>query len=199
MKILLITPPNYSIKMLEEEVSIIKTGYSDFTKSVDWGIAIPLGSLYLAAAARKAGYNDIELYDLHRQFLVCRENGYFLTNRLVDFFDEYVGEKVEKERYDIIGLSCLFNVQESTSIEIIRNIRAHSKARIVVGGNWPTNKYKDMVSQGIGDYLVLGEGEYEFIKLIHHIENGSVANALRNERHIIDSLWHQSRTILKIV
>jgi len=135
MKILLITPPNFSIKMLEEEVSTIKTGYSDFTKSVDWGIAIPLGSLYLAAAAREAGYSDIELYDLHRQFYVCRQTGYFITNTLVDFFDEYVGDKINNEQYDIVGLSCLFNVQESTSLKIIRKIQANSRAKIVTGGN----------------------------------------------------------------
>jgi len=186
MKVLLITPPNFSIKMLEEEVSNIKAGHSDFTRSVDWGIAIPLGLLSLAAAARKAGYSDIEIYDVHRQFYICRETGYFLANSLTNFFDEYVGSKINGRQYDVIGLSCLFNVQESTSIEIIRQIRCNSSAKIVLGGNWPTNKYPDMVSEGIGDYLVLGEGEFEFIKLIQYIDNGGVTGGINKEKHIVD-------------
>jgi anaerobic magnesium-protoporphyrin IX monomethyl ester cyclase len=186
MKILLITPPNFSIKMLEEEVSTIKTGHSDFTKSVDWGIALPLGALYLAGAARKAGYRDIELYDLHRQFYICRQTGYFDANNLDDFFNDYVADKVKNGQYDIVGLSCLFNVQETTSVEIIRKLQANSDARIVVGGNWPTNKYQDMVSQNIGDYLVLGEGEDEFVRLIRYIESAGTSADLSGERHIID-------------
>lgn len=186
MKILLITPPNFSIKMLEEEVSTVKTGQSDFTKSVDWGIALPLGILYLAAAAREAGYGDIEIYDLHRQFNVCRQNGFFNANNLDDFFNEHVGNKLKHGRYNIVGLSCLFNVQESTSVEIIERIKANSNAKIVIGGNWPTNKYQDMVSQRIGDYLVLGEGEDEFVKLIQYIESGQTCLDLQSEKHLID-------------
>jgi len=66
-KTLLVNPPNYSIKMLQEEISNVRNGTGDFTKSVDWGIYAPLGILYLAGQLREEGF-DVEIYDLHRAF-----------------------------------------------------------------------------------------------------------------------------------
>ena len=52
-KILLCVSPNYSMFMLDEEISNLRKGESDFTKDVDWRPAIPLGILYLAGTLRK--------------------------------------------------------------------------------------------------------------------------------------------------
>src|SRR3972149_5937644 len=75
-KILLVVSPSFSIKMLQEEIKNIQTKETDFTKSVDWRVSAPMGILYIAGALRKGGF-DVQIYDLHREFYICRRNGYF--------------------------------------------------------------------------------------------------------------------------
>ena len=76
IQVLLMVSPNYSLKLLQEEIDNIRNKNNDFTKSIDWRISAPLGLLYIAGNLRKYNY-DVEIYDLHRVFNECRKSGYF--------------------------------------------------------------------------------------------------------------------------
>lgn len=186
-KILLVVSPNFSIKILQEEVSNLKKGKSDFTRSVDWRISAPLGILYIAGEARKAGY-DVQIYDLHRAFYLAREGGYFKEKNLSNFFEDYFGNILKNNPIDVLGISCLFNVA-STTVEEMANIskRISPNTKIVLGGHYSTNKYQEVLGKGITDYVILGEAEEEFVWLMDRINDPLLDQKVYKNPHIVDS------------
>lgn len=186
-KILLVVSPNYSIKILREEVNNLKKGKSDFTRSVDWRISAPLGILYIAGEARKAGY-DVKIYDLHRAFYLAREGGYFKEKDLSNFFEDYFGNILKNDSIDVLGISCLFNVA-STTVEEMANIskRISPNTKIVLGGHYPTVMYKELLEANVCDYVILGEAEKEFLWLMDRINDPLLDQKVYKNPHIVDS------------
>lgn len=186
MRVLLVVSPNVSTRMLKEEIANIKRGTWDFTKSVDWRPAVPIGILYIAGTLREAGF-DVEIYDLHREFYVCREAGYFKENNLAGFFEEHFENILRDSKFDIVGISCLFNVSSSTVAEMgTRCRRVSPSTKIVLGGHYPTNMYREILKTGVCDYIVLGEAEEEFVWLAKHIGYPRIDEKINDELHIVD-------------
>lgn len=187
MKVFLVVPPNFSIKILQEEVNNLRGNDGDFTKDVDWRPAPPLGVLYIAGALRKAGY-QAQIYDLHREFYVCRQRGYFQEHSLVNFFEEYFEDILKKNDVHVLGISCLFNVSSSTVEKMGEICRRVSPAtKIVIGGGYPSNMYRDVLQKGICEYVILGEAEEEFIWLLHHLNDPHLDQKVENNPFIVDS------------
>lgn len=186
MKILLMASPNFSIKMIEEEIVNQKTGYYDFTKSVDWRPGSPLGILYIAASLREAGH-DIQIYDLHRALYQCREKEYFKTNNLQDFFEEYFDKILKKDNFDVLGISSLFNVSSSTVQHMAARCRkVCPSAKIIMGGHYPTNMYKQALESGNCDYVILGEAEKQLLWLLNVIDDAAVTDKISSNPHVVD-------------
>lgn len=185
--IFLVVSPNFSMKMLQEEIDNIKKNESDFTKSVDWRIAPPLGILYIAGSLREHGY-DVKIYDLHRAFYLCRENGYFKENDLSDFFKDYFESILRNNAIDVLGISCLFNVA-SSAVEEMENIckKASPETIMVLGGHYPTIMYKEILQKGVCDYIILGEAEEEFVWLMDNLNDPLLDKMVNNNSHIVDS------------
>lgn len=185
-KILLVVSPNFSIGILQEEINNIRRGESDFTKSVDWRVSAPLGILYIAAALRRAGY-DVKIYDLHREFYLCRESGYFKEKNLPDFFEDYFGNILKDNSIDVLGIGCLFNVA-STTVKEMANIskKVSPNTKIVLGGHYPTTKYREVLENGIADYVILGEAEEEFVWLLNNINDPLLEEKVSENHHIVD-------------
>ncbi len=185
-KILLMVSPNYSIKLLEEEIQNIKTGTNDFTKSVDWRISAPIGILYIAANLREHGYN-VQIYDLHRAFYECREKGYFKQKNLSDFFKDYYEKILVENNVDILGIGCLFNVASTTVEKMGSRCKDVSpNTKIVLGGHYPTIKYKEILEKDVCDYVILGEAEEEFVWLLEHLNNSNLDDLVNSNPHIVD-------------
>jgi len=173
VKVLLVVSPSFSLRMLQEEIDSLRTGHCDFTRSVDWRPAPPLGILYIAAALRRAGH-DVRIHDLHRAFYVCREKGYFADKGLSDFFEEHFQAVLKTGGFDVVGISCLFNVSWSSVEEMARRSkRAAPGIATVVGGHYPTTMYRSVLATGVVDYVILGEAEDEFVRLLDRIAGGS--------------------------
>lgn len=186
MKIFLVVTPNFSIKMLQEEIDNLKSGESDFTKSVDWRIAAPLGILSIAGTLRKFGY-EVQIYDLHRAFYICREEGYFCKNTLSDFFKDYFENILKNNTIDVLGISCLFNVASTTAEKMgIISRQVSPNTKIVLGGHYPTNRYHEVLEKGICDYVILGEAEEEFVWLMNHIKDPFLDKKVYKNFHIVD-------------
>ena len=185
MKVLLVVSPNFSIKMLKEEIDNLKRGDCDFTKSVDWRPAAPIGILYLAGSLRSTGY-DVEIYDFHRAFYICREQGYFKENDLSDFFEDYFENILKNKKIDVLGISSLFNVSSSTVEEMGKICRrVLPSAKIITGGHYPTNMYREILKKGICDYIILGEAEKELVWLLDHIKNPDIEQKINDHPHIV--------------
>jgi len=185
-KTLLVNPPNYSIKMLQEEISNVRNGTGDFTKSVDWGIYAPLGILYLAGQLREKGF-DVEIYDLHRAFFLCRQNGYFKNQTLSNFFEDCFDKILKSRKIDLLGISCLFNVASSTVEEMgarSRNVSPFTK--IVLGGHYPTNMYRSIIKSGHCDYIILGEAEEELTWLVNNLDDQLMDTKVNKNPHVVD-------------
>jgi radical SAM superfamily enzyme YgiQ (UPF0313 family) len=185
-KILLVLSPNYSIKILQKEIDDIKSGNRDFTKSVDWRISAPLGILYIAGTMRKFGYN-VQIYDLHRAFYLCRENGYFKEKNLSNFFEDFFEDFLKNNKIDVLGISCLFNVASTTVEEMgVRCKKISPKTIIVLGGHYPTNMYHEILRKGVCDYVILGEAEEEFVWLLNNLNEPLLKNKIYKNPHIVD-------------
>ena len=187
-KILLCVSPNYSMFMLDEEISNLKKGESDFTKDVDWRPAIPLGILYLAGTLRKKGIS-VEILDLHRSFYECRVSGYFMKRNLDDFFRDYFTNYLIDNDFDIVGISSLFNVSFTAVARMTKHIRDLSKnTKIILGGHFPSNEYRTIFkNEDIDcDYIVLGEGEELLVWLIENLENKDIRQQVEEHPHIVD-------------
>jgi radical SAM superfamily enzyme YgiQ (UPF0313 family) len=185
-KILLMVSPNYSIKILEEEINNIKKGSNDFTKSVDWRISAPLGILYLASSLKKHGFN-VEIFDLHRAFYEWREKEYFKQKNLDDFFKDCFEKIIIRKKIDILGISCLFNVASTTVEEMsCRCKKVKPKTKIILGGHYPTIKYQEILEKKICDYIILGEAEEEIVWLINHFYKKNIDKLVESNPHIVD-------------
>ena len=178
--------PNYSIKLLDEEIQNIKNGSNDFTKSVDWRISTPLGILYIASSLKKHGF-DVEIFDLHRAFYEWREKGFFKTKTLDDFFIKCFEKVIIEKDIDVLGISCLFNVASTTVEEMSRRCKkTMPKTKIILGGHYPTIKYREILEKRICDYIILGEAEEEIVWLINHIYKDNIKNLVNSNPHVVD-------------
>jgi anaerobic magnesium-protoporphyrin IX monomethyl ester cyclase len=106
----------------------------------------PLGIAYLAAVLREGGHSP-EIFDM----------------------DVMPGSPNYKN-YHIVGVSCLTSAYLK-GLEVAK--QAKDAGRIVVmGGYHPTFMDEEVLKTGVVDYVVRGEGEYVFLELVNHIENG---------------------------
>jgi len=114
---------------------------------------VPLGICYLAAVLEKAGHK-INLTDAEAERLMIAD----------------IAKKLEKEKPDIIGLTCTTPMVASVkkAAQAFKNI--FPEAKIIVGGPHVTAVPEDLLSEKCIDIAVIGEGEYTIVELVKLIE-----------------------------
>ena len=145
MNILLINPPSEN-EIIGNNPEIIEE---------ERGYNPPLGLLYIA------GY--LEAHSSHKvQFMDCQ---------VEEFSYAQVKEYLQKRDFDVVGLTAmtftLLDVMET--IRLVKEI--NPKARIVLGGPHPHLYPKETLSLGGVDFIVLGEGEKTFLKLLENLDS----------------------------
>jgi len=129
------------------------------------------GICSIGASAKKAGY-EVELIDMRR----------------LDSWDDFKKTFSEKKA-DIVGIT-ISNVDSKIALETIEIIKKiDSKIKIIVGGLSPTI-FPEIYSENKKiDFIVVGEGEVAFLKIINSIlENNSFPRLARGEKPDLDSL-----------
>lgn len=111
----------------------------------------PLGLLMLLASVNVQ--HDVVILDLN-----------FVTDQ----------RKLSSIQPDIVGISCM-SFQRDTVIEISRILKENNLA-IVVGGSHPTIAPEEMLRCSSIDYVIRGEGEVAFPRLLDALERGSPLN-----------------------
>lgn len=179
MRVLLIFPPSVAT---DKTVGFVSVGQ-------------PLGVCYLAAAAREAGH-EVEILDALQEGFVFTGEGEAaqaglqrVSNGLVrraplgppfapgsftvGLTIEKVLERVEAVRPQVVGVSAIFTSVALASLQILREIkRIDPGITTVIGGAHPTILPEQTLRERCVDYLVWGEGERAFARLLGSLERG---------------------------
>ena len=129
MKVLFVTPP-YHCGVVEVA-----------------GRWIPLQYVYLAGAARAAGF-DCEIYDA------------------MSLYTEHVDieRKLDEARPDVVCVSAI-TATYPDSLQVARAAKARG-ATTILGGVHPAFMWRDVLADGGVDYVVTGEGEVTLVELL---------------------------------
>lgn len=106
---------------------------------------------------------------------VLKKAGYevnFLDADINNMDYEQVKKAILNYEPDVIGISCM-SMEYSQNFKKMAEIAKSASKEIitVVGGIYPTLLPEEMADKNI-DYVVIGEGEYRFPKLLDHLEKG---------------------------
>jgi radical SAM superfamily enzyme YgiQ (UPF0313 family) len=119
---------------------------------------IPIGLCYLAAATKRNGH-DVDLMDLRY---------------LAGYGD--VEEKIVSSGCDIIALSYQ-TPGAAYAMEVAKIAKKHNKIT-VAGGIHPTIMSDEILSSGLIDYVIVGEGVISFPELVTNLERGAAIEPL---------------------
>lgn len=130
--------------------------YSNRTRIME--PAPPIGLSYVATATRQAGH-EVRFVDL----MVSRDPDAELKRALHEFQPEVVGFSV-RNIDNIIAQRVAWHIHEVAAL--IRTVREHSTARVVLGGPAASILGATMLRQLDADFSVVGEGEVAFPQLL---------------------------------
>ena len=161
---------------------------------------MPLGLAYIAAVLEGQGY-DVRILDT----LV---EGWFNINKLsngrfqIGLSFEEIKDRVRDFNPQIVGISGMFTAQWHNVTKTSKMVKAIDKnIVVVVGGAHPTATPETAIRDESIDFVVIGEGEMTFLKLIKALENGNgfdnikglafkndVGNVINYEKDYIEDL-----------
>ncbi len=153
-KILLIFPPSTSLASWEPMVTT------------------PMGIAYLASSVREAGYEVACLdavAEAHYQETMVNDQ----ISRFGLTFEEIMA-RVEKEKPDLVGLSCIFSNQWPSIREISRRVKSlDPDLPVICGGAHPTFLPEMCMNDAPVDFILKGESEVTFVELLNALKTGS--------------------------
>lgn len=135
----------------------------------------PLGIAYLGAYLEQNGY-EVELCDTLIEGFDHSEIVYedFIRYGLSD---EAIREKIQKFKPDVVGISCLFTIQAKSAYRICQIIKElNPDILTIMGGAHSSAMSEEVLAQGTVDFVIPGEGEITFLRLLQTIENGEDRN-----------------------
>jgi len=125
----------------------------------------PLGLAYLVAQLVKSGDYDVRVYDMvvenfDQEVQLSADTVLFGAT-----FADY-RKVLESYRPDMVGLSCILSNRSKSVMELSRIAKQVDPAIVVVaGGHHATAMPDHLLNNGV-DYVVLGEADYSFPRLI---------------------------------
>jgi radical SAM superfamily enzyme YgiQ (UPF0313 family) len=156
-------PPSEFAKILGKEVGSVFYHYQIKP--------FPLGLLYVASYLKQMNPDArVEVLDLNNTFSRCMETNYFRDHSLDDFLAKHFAPALHDLNPEVVGLQYLF----SSSNGYVSTLAALTKkllpsAAVVVGGNAATAVAGILLDDPHIDYVVRGEGERPFFRLVEHL------------------------------
>ena len=135
-------------------------------------VSLPLGLLYIAAVLKQQGI-DVEVYDAAAADKASGKEG----SDIIWVGDDWqtVKARIVAAKADVIGISCLFTVQEQgllRAAELAKEVNA--KALVVAGGHHVSVCYQQLFEKsGFIDLACVGEGEYTMLEVVKAFSQGS--------------------------
>ncbi len=138
---------------------------------------MPMGIAYLGAVLRE-NYDVrlldavVEGHDLERDLEDPRVFQYGLS-------PEMIMDRVREYGPDVVGMSCLFSSQFPAVAEISRQVKKWGPEIVTVtGGTHPTFLPERCLEEEALDYIVMGEAEESFPKLLRAVSSGKGFNEI---------------------
>jgi len=137
------------------------------------------GLCYLSSVCKKDGFTDINLIDLR---MLCDWNEF--KSRVAELKPKVVGITVMSPDFNY-AVKC---------IDIIKEVDTNIKT--VVGGMHPTIMADEMVVNNKVDYIITGEAESAFVKLLHAIKAGRASvRVIKGELADVNKLPFEDREL----
>lgn len=166
--ILLINPINYSLKFINDILASREEGQVDFRDSLNVFYTPPLGLLYLAGIAKKEGFHPC-IVDFQKIFCEKIWSGTYSSRAIVEFFEEELQHEISQNQPFLVGISSIFGFSSNITHIIAKVVKSiNSEIVVVVGGGYPSNQVKDVLSDSNIDYAVMGEGENAFSMMLQN-------------------------------
>lgn len=146
--------------MQKQKMRILLVVY-DNDSYIHW---FPQGLAYIAAVLKKNGY-EVDIYNQD-------ENHYS---------DEHLTEYLNKNKYDIIGVSVIAGYYQYRKLLRISDAINKSKQRpfYILGGHGPSPEPEFFLKKTQADVAVIGEGELTIIELVDTIANKRPLSAVK--------------------
>lgn len=141
---------------------------------------MPLSITYLGGAIRKAGY-PVSLIDLRveqQKRKIRFSMPFSFESSDAKLLTKMMEDKIIQGKIDVVGINCLYSGLFPVVIHLAKHIKSlNPKIKVLTGGIHPTIYYKEILKQynDIIDYVVIGEGESTFIKLLDNFSNNKLS------------------------
>lgn len=124
----------------------------------------PIGTAYIAATLLKFGH-EVEIY----------------AQDINHYPESHLTEKLNNEKYDIVGLSFIGGYYEYKKAIKISQAINESKQRpyYIIGGYGPTPEPHFFLKKLQADAIVMGEGEETIIELLNNLINGEPLSSIK--------------------
>jgi magnesium-protoporphyrin IX monomethyl ester (oxidative) cyclase len=130
----------------------------------------PLGIMYIASVLEESGY-EVALLDCQSES--CGEIKSIGNNFEIGLPYDEIESRIKDFAPDVIGISCNFSVMVPPVNETVKAAKkVLPEVPIVVGGCQPTSMPREMMENEGVDFVIMGEGERNFLKLVKAIEAG---------------------------
>ncbi len=153
MKVLLINPPETSVK---ENLTFV---------------GLPLGLLYIAAILEKEG-EKVHIFDsfTYNNKLEEKEIGNGIKH--VGASWKRIEKEIQEKKPEIVGISNHLTSQLENTLKVAKIAKKiNKKIKIIVGGPHASSNPQDFFKTGDVDFVIMGEGEFAFSKLIKELKN----------------------------
>ncbi len=131
----------------------------------------PLGIAYLGAYLEREGY-QVELCD---SLIEGFDHSEIVHDDFIRYgiSDEGIKDKLRRFKPDVIGISCLFTIQALSAYNICKIAKELDPDIVtVMGGAHPSAMTDEVMKQGTVDFVIPGEGELTFHRLLQAVEKG---------------------------
>ena len=128
---------------------------------------LPIGLAYIAAQLKEY---DVRIYDMivedFQKETVISKN----TILYGSTFEQY--KKVLKEyNPDMVGIQCMLSSRSKSSLKLCKITKEFNSKILTVLGGYHASALPEHVFQSYTDFVMLGEADYSFPKLIHTLNN----------------------------
>lgn len=129
-----------------------------------------LGLEYLSAFLKKNGYLTDLVFDPQ-----LFNDSFIYNNTLRKIFDrtEKVVESIVSLRPNIVAFSVVTDYYP-WALNICKLIKTKIDTKIVLGGIHPTSFPQLMLKEDVVNYIIIGEGETSFLKLVKHLDGEQI-------------------------
>lgn len=149
-------------------------------RNTDQLFHFPLGLLYLASVLRKNSI-EVKIVDFHNIYYSKVLKGGLRDCTPQEYVEKNFSQDIGNFAPDIVGVGCIFSGAFVCGKIIARKAKEHfPSAPIVMGGIHATIFSEEILKEhSYIDYVVLGEGEDTFLKLIKHLTgNGQTMDSI---------------------